>query len=313
MTTETSLPSAPASAAPRTLRIQTIVYRNEPHHVERALEASARAVEHAVKAGTVAWAEFAIGDCSPFPVFTEGQIAALEERHRAQGLQRVEYRFFDKNLGSAAGHNRLMMTAQTDLILIQNPDVVSSPNLLVELIAPLSLPGVGQVEARQIPIEHPKEYDAATGETSWAATACALMPRRVAERLGGFDEKTFFLYCDDVDFSWRLRLLGLKVIFQPSACVFHDKRLDQDGSWIAGAAEKYYSAEAALMLAHKYSRPDLVKQTLDWFDAHGDDNLKKAAAEYRKRGAEGRLPVPLDPKGHVAQFIEGHYARHRWY
>ena len=296
----------------QTLRIQTVVYRNDPEHVERAIDASARAIEHAVRSGALAWAEFAIGDCSPFPIFDVARIAAIEEKHHSQGLAKVEYRYFDENLGSAAGHNRLLMSAQTDLLLIQNPDVVSAPNLLTELIAPLSLPGVGLVEARQIPIEHPKDYDAATGETSWATTACALVRRAVAEQVGGFDAKSFFLYCDDVDFSWRIRMIGLKIIFQPSACVFHDKRLSREGEWMAGAAEHYYSAEAALMLAHKYSRPDLVKQTLDWFDTQGNDTLKRAAAEYRKRDSEGRLPEPIDPKHRVAQFIDGQYAKHRF-
>jgi GT2 family glycosyltransferase len=296
----------------QTLRIQTVLYRNDPEHVARAIDASARAIEHAIAAGVLHSAEFAIGDCSPFPAFDTARLAALEEKHRAQGLQRVEYQFFNANLGSAAGHNRLLASARTDLVLIQNPDVVSAPNLLVELFAPLSLPGVGLVEARQIPIEHPKDYDAVTGETGWATTACALVPRAIAERAGGFDEKTFFLYCDDVDFSWRLRLLGLKIIFQPSACVFHDKRLSHEGEWMASAAEHYYSAEATLLLAHKYSRPELVQQLLTSFDEHGNPTTRQAAAEYRKRQAEGRLPEPIDPKHRVAQFVDGYYAKHRF-
>ena len=29
------------------------------------------------------------------------------------------------------------------------------------------------------------------------------------------------MYCDDVDFSWRVRLLGYKVIYRSDAPVFH--------------------------------------------------------------------------------------------
>ena len=49
------------------------------------------------------------------------------------------------------------------------------------------------------------------------------------QQIGGFDGDSFFMYGDDVDFSWRARLAGYQVIHQPSARVFHDKRIQVDG------------------------------------------------------------------------------------
>jgi GT2 family glycosyltransferase len=300
-------------AGPCSLRVQSILFRNGPHHVDRALASCARAVEIAIRSGGLTSAEIALGDCSPTPVFDDRMIAERAQRLRKLGVSRLDYQFFDKNLGSAAGHNRLLQAATTDLVLIQNPDVVAAPNLFVELLEPLRRPGVAQVEARQIPIEHPKDYDAVTGETGWAATACSLIPRSVLEELRGFDQDTFFLYCDDVDFSWRVRLAGYKVVFQASACVYHDKRLSRAGKWIVGAAEEYYSAEAALLLAHKYSRPDLIKDILAGLMADGSESQRRAAGEFRKRQAEKRLPAPLDPRHQVAEFLDGYlYTRHRF-
>ena len=153
------------------LRIQSVLYRNDPQHVDRALQSCARAVELALRAGGLRSAEIAIGDCSPSPVYSAEAIAAHEAQLRGQGISRIQYRYFDANLGSAAGHNRLLEDATAELVLIQNPDVVAAPNLLVELLEPLRLPGTGQVEARQLPIEHPKDYDQVTGEIGWATTA----------------------------------------------------------------------------------------------------------------------------------------------
>jgi len=302
----------PFVTGPASLRVQSVLYGNDKESIDRALENMAGAIQLAQRAGAITTAEIALGDCSSAPLFTASEIDAREQSLREQGLTRLEYRFFDANLGSAAGHNRLSSTAQADLLLIQNPDIVAAPNLLVELIAPLRLPRVGQVEARQLPVEHPKTYDVNTGDTPWATTACSLIPRAVMEQLGGFDHETFFLYCDDVDFSWRARLAGYRVVFQPSAAAVHDKRLTPQGERMVGAAEEYYSAEAALMLAHKYSRPDMVKRVQRQLEHGGSDTQKRALQTFLKRQAEKRLPGPIDAAHRVAQFTDGYYAKHRW-
>ena len=136
------------------------------------------------------------------------------------GLDQVCYRFFDANLGSAAGHNELMRDFSADLLLIINPDTAASPYLLNEMLLRMGdsahgFGDIGIVEARQIPIEHPKVYDLESGETSWATTACALLPRLVVKEVGDFDADTFFLYCDDVDYSWRVRLAGRQDCLRP--------------------------------------------------------------------------------------------------
>jgi GT2 family glycosyltransferase len=182
---------------------------------------------------------------------------------------------------------------------------------LVELIKPLRARGVGAAEARQLPIEHPKDYDCATGETGWATGACMMVPTALAKALGGFDAESFFLYCDDVDLSWRIRLAGLKIVYQPSAGVFHDKRLSADGILPPGPAQQYYSAEAALVIAHKYDRPDLVRRTLFEYDASDLSYLRQAAAAFRAREAAGRLPR-VTPAPGIAEFVGTNFTRHRF-
>jgi GT2 family glycosyltransferase len=54
-----------------------------------------------------------------------------------------------------------------------------------------------------------------------ASSAGCLVLREAFEKAGGFDPD-YFIYDDDTDFSFRVRLLGYKIVFVPSAVVFHD-------------------------------------------------------------------------------------------
>lgn len=292
-----------------TLRVQSVLYHSEADSVERAFDALAHAGLQAMKAGAFSAIDMAYGDGSSIPVFGTAKVQELASRYPHV---KVHYHVFGSNFGSAKGHNTLLADASTDMVLIMNPDVVMAPDTLIELVAPFQSDLVGMVEARQLPVEHPKEYDEQTGETSWAATACALMPTSVCREVEGFDHQTFFLYCDDVDFSWRIRLAGYKVIYQPSAAVFHDKRLGQGGRWVAGSAEQYFSAEAALLLSWKWSRPDITERLLKIFSDAGEAHLRKAAAAFEQRRSDGDLPEPLDSEHRIAQFVGDAYAMHRF-
>lgn len=299
-------------SGPASLRVQSVLYTNSKEHIDTALESLARAAELAIAAGVLSSVEIAFGDCSPEPVFNDEDIRVRRESVRFQGISNIEYTFFDENLGSAAGQNRLLEGLNSELVLILNPDTIVAPNIFGELIRPMHRANIGIVEARQVPIEHAKDYSPITGETSWAATACALVSAAVAKEVSGFDSESFFLYCDDVDFSWRVRLAGYKVIFQPSAVLFHDKRLSVEGKWMVGAAEEYYSAEAAMILAHKYSNRALAERIERQLLDCGSEAQKRAAQKYAQLRDENKLPSPIDPNHRVAQFIDGYYAKHRF-
>ncbi|WP_407341758.1 hypothetical protein [Pengzhenrongella phosphoraccumulans] len=224
----------------------------------------------------------------------------------------LTYTWFAANLGSARGHNTLAEGTEADFIFLTNPDIVVSPRTLDFLLEPFRRTAVGMTEAKQLPIEHPKSYDQATGETSWASGACSLISAAVFRELQGYDADSFFMYCDDVDLAWRVRQLGLRIVHQPAAAVFHDKRVGTELTMPPSDAEHYYSAEAALILAHKWSRPDLVESTLADFDAHGQDYHRAAANAFRERRDNNALATPTDEEHKVGQFIGGNYAAHRF-
>jgi GT2 family glycosyltransferase len=302
--------ATPFLTAPVSVQVQSVLYNNEFEAIDRSVASLARSAELAITSGVCSKVLLRYGDSSSIPRLTTAEIAALNVT--ANGILTIEYVHFGGNLGSARGHNQLAEESQADFLLIQNPDIVVAPRLLETLLAPFSSPNIGMTEAKQLPIEHPKDYDPVTGETCWATTASAIIPASLFRQLKGFDADSFFLYCDDVDFSWRVREAGFKVIFQPSAIVFHDKRLSPSGQWQPSQAEHYYSAEAALFLAHKWSRPDLVEEYLNFFEQNGDSNQKKAANLFTERRMNGQLPEPRDHDHKIGQFVGTNYARHRY-
>jgi GT2 family glycosyltransferase len=53
-----------------------------------------------------------------------------------------------------------------------------------------------------------------------ASGAGAFIPRKTFDEIGGLDE-VFFMYHEDVDFLWRARLAGYKIMLIPSAKMWH--------------------------------------------------------------------------------------------
>jgi len=293
------------------LRVQTVLFGHELKQIwrlARGLDAAARKV---IDAGLVGKVEWALGDSSPSPVISEKDPQLMLEA-TSDALSDVTYQFFDENLGSGGGQNRLADGHPSDLLLVLNPDTYPSPTALVELVKALADTEVGIVEARQIPLEHPREYDLSTGRTSWASGFCMLVRRPLFDQLGGFDHEHFLLHCDDVDLSWRARKAGYAVAIAPHAAVFHDKRPTFDAAWPASDHEIYHSALGRLMLATRWNRPDIVDETIASVEAGQSEIQRAALAEFRSRVASGRVPDPEPDPESVAQFIDGEYAAHRF-
>ena len=298
-----------ATPSPCSVAALTVLYGNSPAAVARTVEAFDNAARVATEAGLLESLVLAFGDATPQPALSPDQVARLRE---STTHIEVTYEFFDENTGTSRGQNRLARSTESDHVLICNPDVVPEGQALRRLLEVLADPTVGLVEAKQQPIEHPKDFNPDTGDTSWGSGAFSLVRRSSFERIGGFDEDTFFLYCDDVDLSWRLREAGHRIVNQPAAVVFHDKDLSPEGGWVPTEAELYFSAEAALLLAHKWSRDDVLDHTLDVLGASAEEAHQRAVAEFRNRLGSGSLADRRDEDHAVAQFVDGNYAPHRF-
>lgn len=293
------------------LKVQVVLYRNESAEIWRLLRGLTSAVTGASKQVALT-AGLAFGDSSPAPVLQPTDVDLLRHNGMAGGLKNLVYEFFNENLGSSGGSNRLAESSQCDLILVLNPDAYPTPSMLTELLRVIQDSSVGIAEARQIPLEHPKDYDPETGDTSWASGCCMLIRRTVFDEVGGFDPKHFPLYCDDVDFSWRVRLAGHRVVHVPRAAVFHNKRITLAGSPLPAESEIYHGTLGRLMLASRYDRPDILNETILIIEFKRHEAQLRALSDFRAKLEQGAVPDPVPNASTVAQFIDGEYARHRF-
>ncbi len=98
--------------------------------------------------------------------------------------------------------------------------------------------------------DHPKDVLFATGAAMFVRT-------EVYRSVGGFDER-FFMFYEDVDFGWRLNLLGHRVRYVPGSVAYHRHHvtIKQFGQY----RETYLLERNALMSMYKnYSDETLAK------------------------------------------------------
>lgn len=149
-----------------------------------------------------------------------------------------------ENVGFAAGANRGVAAARGDLVVLLNPDSVVQPGWAEALREPwggpwaawmalVVLPGCAEINtsggvlhfagfgwAGQIgdPVVAAPSRPTDVG---FLSGACLAIPRATFAEVGGFPEG-FFMYCEDVDLSLKLRLRGKRVAVIPAAIVAHD-------------------------------------------------------------------------------------------
>ena len=294
-----------------TLKIQVLLYEHTPVVIEKFL--TSLLLNRPGANPELYDVTLHVGDCSAHPLLEEGAQAHWQAACVQQGWQ-FQYTFFDRNLGFSKGHNTLYFRSdlpQADRLLILNPDAVVPFHMVDRLNAWADRrTDWGIIEARQIPFEHPKDYDPDTMETGFACGACALYDGASFAECGGYDE-IFFMYSEDVDLSWRIRALGRKIYFAIDTFLYHSKQA-QDHGLIGSEAELYYSRLSQMIIRVKYNRAELVQPLLDGAREHH-------SAEYNARlEAEWHILQPRIEPATPAQIAaatftpEGDSTARRW-
>lgn len=155
--------------------------------------------------------------------------------------ERVRLVHSGANLGYAAGCNRAAAQAAGEWLLFLNPDARAEPGCVAALLAAAGAEvGVvgaqvlledGRVNAGANPLHitglawagrYGEAAEHGPARSAGAVSGAALMARASAfAALGGLCEP-FFMYQDDADLCWRMRLAGWEVRFCPEALVRHD-------------------------------------------------------------------------------------------
>lgn len=156
---------------------------------------------------------------------TDGTMALLDEmKPRMKQFGFSDFIIYKNkiNAGFGTANNRGASFGKSPFLFFLNIDTEIYPDTLDELQREISSASsdVAAWELRQLPYEHPKFYQPATKETSWCSGACFVIRRSVFEQIGGFD-RHIFMYAEDVDLSWRIRLAGYQLLYIPKATVCH--------------------------------------------------------------------------------------------
>jgi N-acetylglucosaminyl-diphospho-decaprenol L-rhamnosyltransferase len=187
-----------------------------------------------------------------------GTPSGIEDVCRQHGSGGFSFELLEPagNLGFAASTNalaqRAFSTTSARWFVTVNPDGMLERRCLQELLSIQVADNLCIAEAKQFPEEHPKTYSPETGCTQWASGACLLIPREVFQRLHGFDPN-FFMYMEDVDFSWRARSFGISIIHRSEALFAHPvigRRLN--------AAGQKRLLKSALYLGQKWKATNFV-------------------------------------------------------
>jgi len=173
----------------------------------------------------------------------------------------------EENLGFAEGYNRAIEKVNADYIVLLNNDTeVLNRDWIKHLVdAAFSDSMIAAVACKMISMEDRSlldsvggmgipfwrgfidigrgeldrgQYDREDFEPFAFCGGAALIKRSIFMRIGGFDGK-FFLYVEDPDLSWRLRLSGYRVAFSPNAKVAHYFS-GSTGSRVIDAQKLYY-------------------------------------------------------------------------
>jgi GT2 family glycosyltransferase len=128
------------------------------------------------------------------------------------------------NLGFGPACNQGARAASGELLVFLNPDVFVTPGWLGTLVRRAAEhPEAAVICPTTLYPGQPAPAATSTIEESAAVPGCAmLMPRKVWQQLGGFDEQ-IFLYWEDTELCWRAWLLGWRVLVDLEALVYHER------------------------------------------------------------------------------------------
>lgn len=217
-----------------------------------------------------------------------------------------------ENLGFAAAHNRALELARGDFVCLLNQDVILDAEFLREAVRAfenkpdcaavqgklcrlgpaldktnvIDTTGLSMLRNRRVvsrgqgdedrgQYSQPEEIFGADGPAPIYRTA-ALRAVRVPRPRGGWEvlDEDFFMYKEDVDLAWRLRLFGWNAVYVPSVMAWHAR----------GAGG---SARTAVALARERRRLPTWIKCLSW----GNQRLMQVKNEQGVLFVRDILPI----------------------
>lgn len=218
--------------------------------------------------------------------------------------------FNGANVGVARGNNQGIALALADgctHVLLSNNDTAFGPGTVATLLAALAGSGCaaatpkimvhdqpqvlwyagGHINAWLMRDPHRGEGEVDRGQfdergpTGYAPTCFMLLERGVFDAVGTMDER-YFVYYDDVDFVWRMRARGLRLLYVPQAVVLHKVSTSTGGS--LSPFSVYYTNRNRIYFVQKNLRGAQRLVALSYVLA---TRLPRLLAMPRRLGREG--------------------------
>jgi len=226
------------------------------------------------------------GEQAQVMVVDNGSEPADLERLRS-GIARwglaVELVETGENLGFGGGCNvgmRLALERGAKFVWLLNNDAVPHPDALQAMLRVMERDAqVGAVGSVIYDLERPERVQTwgggrvwrwagvarhhrrpvATGRIDYLTAASILLRREALERTGLFDDDTFFMYWEDVDLCFRLRMQGWKLAVAGDAMIWHQR---SSSLGHANPLKDYYVTASSRQFLRRYAPGPRLAMTL---------------------------------------------------
>ncbi|MFA5969784.1 MAG: glycosyltransferase [Sphingomonas sp.] len=188
----------------------------------------------------------------PFELIVADNVSSDQTETVLKDRKDIRYIRHPENLGFLRSCNRAARFARGDFIFLLNNDTLVAPGWLDELYTLFCLhDNVGLVGSKLIYPDgrlqeaggiiwqdgsawnYGKFQDPGrpefnyVRETDYCSGAAIMLPKRLWDEVGGFDEMYVPSYCEDSDLALRVRSLGYSVLYSPLSVVAHFEGMTQ--------------------------------------------------------------------------------------
>src|SRR3989344_1297777 len=196
----------------------------------------------------------------------------------------------ERNLGFAGGHNFLARKTNSKYMVIMNDDIEVECDWLGELVRFSEENNADDCQPKILSLRDKKmfEYAGAAGglidkygypfcrgrifdkieedkgqynspaRIFWASGACMMIKRELIEKIKLFDED-FFMYAEEIDFCWRVNLIGGKIFSVPSSKVYHLGCYSIKREKMEAKKEFLVHRNSLIMFLKNYSKKTILK------------------------------------------------------
>jgi GT2 family glycosyltransferase len=179
---------------------------------------------------------------------SDNSLEYLENSHPGIKIIRLQ-----KNHGFAGGYNLALKEIKAEYYILLNSDIEVTENWIAPVIGMMDKnPAIAACQPKIRSYHEPEkfEYAGAAGgfidkygypfcqgrmfqslekdegqydeprEVFWATGACMFVRAELFHKLGGFDDD-FFAHMEEIDFCWRAKNQGYKIMYCPASTIFH--------------------------------------------------------------------------------------------